>query len=51
MVGCTAAPLRTLQARSGESALAAARAWQMGAAAVAKEANRYLLRILVAPTV
>lgn len=36
-----------LQARSGESALAAARAWQQ-ALPQSREANRYLLRILVA---
>ncbi|MBS0509282.1 MAG: tetratricopeptide repeat protein [Proteobacteria bacterium] len=36
-----------LQARSGDSALAAARAWQQ-ALPQSREANRYLLRILVA---
>ena len=36
-----------LQARSGESALAAARAWQQ-ALPQSRDANRYLLRILVA---
>jgi len=36
-----------LQARSGESALAAARAWQQ-ALPKSRDANRYLLRILVA---